>query len=122
MGLIFLLSAQPKLPCIPGLGCLDQVDYGDKIKHFIGYAVLTILIWRSLGDACPKRRRFWLAIGISVAYGVTDEFHQRFVVNRCCDACDLTADTLGAMCAAAILYTGGNKLGRRKEKREIPRG
>lgn len=122
MVLIFFLSSQSKLPPIPGLGCLERLDCGDKIKHFIGYAALAILVWRVLGDAYPKRRRFWLAVGISTLYGATDEFHQRFVVGRCCDVFDLSADALGALCAAAILCTGGNKLGRQKEEREIPRG
>ena len=118
MGLIFFLSSQPKLPPIPGLGCLERLDFGDKIKHFIGYGALAMLIWRALGDVCPKRRRFWIAIAISTAYGMTDEFHQRFVPNRCCDILDLTANMVGALCAAAILCKGGIRLGRRKESKK----
>lgn len=118
MGLIFFLSAQPKLPPILGLGFLDRLDYGDKIKHFIGYGALAILIWRALGDARPKRRRFWIVVAISTVYGMTDEFHQRFVPNRCCDILDLTADALGALCAAAILYTGGIRYGGREESKK----
>ena len=118
MGLIFYCSSQPKLPPIPGLDYLDRLDFGDKIKHFIGYGALAILIWRALGDECAKRRRFWIAIAISTVYGMTDEFHQRFVANRCCDILDLTADMLGAVCAAAILWRGGIRFGRQKESKK----
>jgi VanZ family protein len=107
MALIFWLSSRPDLPRVPGL---DLLEVGDKIKHVAAYAVLAALIWRALGRGGSSRRRFWLAVAISILYGLTDEFHQRFVPNRCCDICDLIADALGALAAAAIVSRRGGSL------------
>jgi VanZ family protein len=125
MVLIFVLSAQPKLPQVPVLDTLlfrfRWEDWSDKIKHFAAYAVLGWLVWRSVGDGCPRRRRLWLAIGISAVYGASDEFHQRFVANRTCDICDWTADVLGASFAAIILFIGGERWQRNERKTRLKR-
>jgi len=118
MGFIFYMSSQSKPPPIPLIeGFLDRVEWSDKIKHFIGYAVLGGLIWRSLGDGCSSWRRFWLAIGISAVYGATDEFHQRFVIGRSCDFCDWAADVIGASVGAMIMLKGGARIWQRKTSR-----
>lgn len=110
MVLIFIVSSQPKALPIPLFeSLLDKLEWSDKIKHFIGYAVLGGFVWRSLGDRCTRRQRFWLAIGISAVYGATDEFHQRLVVGRSCDFCDWIADVLGASIGAMIMMIGGSK-------------
>jgi VanZ family protein len=50
-----------------------------------------------------------LAIVLAIAYGVSDEFHQRFVPGRSSDVYDVLADAEGAAAAAlgawAILKT-----------------
>jgi VanZ family protein len=101
-GLIFFLSAQSKLPEIGP----QFVDI-DKVHHLIAYAALGALVMFALRRAhnlsLPKA--FLLAILVVSAYGVTDEFHQRFVPNRTCDVWDWTADTLGAGIAATVFYT-----------------
>lgn len=86
---------------------LDKTEWSDKIKHFVGYAVLGALTWRSLGESCTKWRRFWLAVGVCAVYGASDEFHQRFVVGRTCDFCDWMADVIGSSIGAMIMLTGG---------------
>lgn len=124
MLLIFLLSAQPKLPEVPGLDTflfrMSWEDWSDKIKHFAAYAVLASLVWRALGSGISRWRRLWLAIGISAAYGATDEFHQRFS-NRSCDFCDWTADVLGASLAAVVAYIGGGERWQRNAKKPTKR-
>lgn len=100
MGMIFALSAQPELPSIPGL---DQFDWSDKLEHFIGYAILSALVWRALGTGVARRRRFWMSVAVATLYGLTDEFHQRFVPGRSCDLLDLLADALGAAVTAGYL-------------------
>jgi VanZ family protein len=45
-----------------------------------------------------------LAMLIASGYGVTDEFHQRFVPNRTCDVVDWVADTLGSSAGLAAFY------------------
>lgn len=100
MSLIFFLSAQPDLPGIPGL---DLIDWNDKVKHFITYAILGALIWRALGR---KRAKWWQIVIpaiIAAIYGASDELHQKFVPGRSCDPLDWAADTFGAFTAAVIL-------------------
>ncbi len=105
---IFIMSSRPHTPPIPLFGeLIDDVEEGDKLKHFVGYAVLGILVWRSLGSGYPKWRRFWLSAGISAVYGATDEFHQHFVVGRSCDFWDWTADAVGASIGAMIISLKG---------------
>jgi len=117
MGFIFYMSAQPQPPEIPLLWSLfDKVDWSDKIKHFFGYAVLGGLAWRSLGEGCPRWKRFWLAVSISAVYGATDEYHQRFTPGRSCDVCDWIADTTGASLGAMILLIGGTIWQRRTSR------
>lgn len=111
MALIFILSAQPKLPPLPGLGCLEQTNWFDKVKHAAAYAVLGALLWRALAGVYRKWIVAALVVGISVLYGVTDEYHQKFVPNRTCDICDLIADTAGAALAVVIV---GKMMSRRK--------
>lgn len=39
---------------------------------------------------------------LALAYGCTDEYHQRFVEGRSCDAMDLIADTLGGLIGGSV--------------------
>ncbi|MEN6612076.1 MAG: VanZ family protein [Armatimonadota bacterium] len=114
MGLIFFLSSQSKLPSIPGL---DKIDYSDKIEHALTYGVLGFLTWRALNITAPKWQQIVITIGISAAYGLTDEVHQLYVPGRTFDLLDLAADTLGAAIAviALAIHMGGDKYGRRTE-------
>jgi VanZ family protein len=70
MLLIFIASS------VPG----DQVPgtISDKLAHLLVYAVL---------GACFM---------LSIAYGISDEFHQSFTPGRTPDARDLVADGIGA--------------------------
>lgn len=76
----------------------------DKAVHFSEYAVLAALF---VGAACRQRRTStWLALVTCAAivsaslYGVTDEFHQRYVYGRDPDWRDWTADVLGSAAGA----------------------
>ncbi|MHB9038198.1 MAG: VanZ family protein [Armatimonadota bacterium] len=112
MVLIFFLSAQSKLPELPGLA---ELDYGDKIVHAFAYAILACLIWRALERGLPKMRRIAIAIAAATVYGLSDELHQLYVPGRCFDLLDLGADALGAAIAAVALTIrmGGYELGAR---------
>jgi VanZ family protein len=99
MGLIFFLSAQPRLPRVlpPGL---PQIQ--DVIGHFTVYAVLAALLWWALRGAGVRHPLLW-ALAVTVLYSFTDEFHQSFVPNRHPDVFDLATDFVGAVTALLIV-------------------
>jgi VanZ family protein len=99
MGLIFFLSAQPRLPRVMPPG-LPQIQ--DVIGHFIVYAVLAVLLWWALRGAGGRRPLLW-ALAVTVLYSLTDEFHQSFVPNRHPDVFDLATDFAGAVTALLIV-------------------
>ena len=96
---IFFLSAQPTLPEIA-----PNISNFDKVEHFGAYGLLGLLVADALrrGNALTLPKTALLAILITLAYGASDEFHQRFVPNRSCDVWDWTADTVGGALAVVI--------------------
>ena len=93
MALIFLLSAQPDLGA--GLGPLGLV--ARKLVHMAEYGVLWVPWWRALAF-----RRPLLAAVITVAYAVTDEWHQTLVAGRNGSPVDVVIDAIGVAAAWAI--------------------
>jgi VanZ family protein len=106
MALVFWLSAQPSLPRVTDrLGDLPSIA-----GHVVEYAVLALLLQRVLIGAPSvvnnsgfARASRW-AFVIAVAYGVTDEVHQRWVPGRHMDPFDLFTDAAAAV--AALLIVG----------------
>lgn len=94
--LIFVLSS------IPGEN-FPKVDFefSDKFVHLIEYSILYILFFYSLKNQSKyvKLRDYALEFSVlfTSLYGVTDELHQYFVLNRSCEFMDWVADTLGAI-------------------------
>ncbi|WP_457637792.1 VanZ family protein [Oceanithermus sp.] len=64
----------------------------DKLAHALTYAVLAWLLRRS--GLKPLA-----ALVLTVAYGLSDEWHQSFVPGRCPDLADLLADATGGFLA-----------------------
>jgi VanZ family protein len=96
MGIIFLFSAQSRLPKAPE-PWLDLLM--KKGAHFAVYAVLAVLIWRAL----EWRPRAWSwAWLLAVLYAISDEWHQSFVANRHPQATDVLIDACGAATALLI--------------------
>jgi VanZ family protein len=57
----------------------------DKTGHFLAYGGLGMLVLRAVAGARwggVNANTSFAAWGITAAYGVSDEFHQRFVVGR----------------------------------------
>jgi VanZ family protein len=100
---IFWSSSRSALPSLPG-------HPSDKLLHFVGYAVLSLLVvWaRTRGR---WRRTSWgvvvLATAVCAAYGYSDELHQLFVPGRQYDLRDLAADVLGGMTAGLAVLAWG---------------
>ena len=105
MALIFIASSIPNLTQLPG-------HMSDKTGHGIGYGLLGLVLLRAFAGALKSGvtlRIVLLTILCATAYGVSDEFHQRFVPGRTADVHDVAADAIGASAAAlgawAILKT-----------------
>ena len=100
MAVIFGLSAQPDLPAPPG-------GMSDVSAHAIVYAGLGVLMLRALSNARwsgVTPRSVAVAIALTVLYGVSDEYHQSFVVGRFAEIRDVIADAVGACGGAAAVW------------------
>ena len=77
----------------------------DKLAHTCEYATLAgcFCLWWSRGKWSAKT---WLKVlivmGLALAYGCTDEYHQGFVDGRDSSALDLVADTLGGLIGGMV--------------------
>lgn len=110
MALIFLMSSLSAPPDIPG-------DLSDVSAHVFVYAVLGVLVLRALANArwsgVTIQMIGWTFV-VTVAYGISDEFHQRFVPGRMAEVRDLLADMVGALIGIAIVWTWSIVLSVRK--------
>lgn len=115
MALIFYLSAQPSLG-LPGL-----FEGQDKVMHFVTYGVLGFLVARGIGPVRGEFswRRMFAAIAFTVAYGISDEFHQSFVPGRSPSVFDLLADALGALAGAWFARHLGEMPARAREDNDV---
>ncbi len=99
MAVIFVLSAQPDLST--GLGLADLV--ARKIAHAAVYALLCACWWRiAVALGVPLPRAVALALLLTVAYAISDEWHQSFVPGRSASGIDVAIDTAGATLAALL--------------------
>lgn len=101
MGVLFFLSSIPGLSIAEGVG--DFLTR--KAAHLFSYALLFYLFFRALK---PRRIYFWqkvfLALSLSVGYGIFDEFHQSLVPLREGKAIDVIIDGVGALLGFAYLW------------------
>lgn len=100
-GIIYLLSdrALPRL--------LSAIGHLDKVGHMAIFALLALLVAWGLFrvfPAWPTGKVLLLALLVSVAYGASDELHQRYVRGRTPDVMDLAADGAGAGAVVAVLW------------------
>lgn len=83
----------------------DLPHIWDKFAHTCEYAFLSgcFALWWSRRKWSSKP---WLKVlilaGICLAYGCTDEYHQRFVEGRSCDVMDLVADFTGGLIGGTV--------------------
>ena len=78
----------------------------DKLVHAGLYAGLAFLVSLGMHRRNPRPNRsmqFWAPVVFASLYGVSDEFHQRFVPGRTSDIWDLCADSAGAFLMQAVL-------------------
>lgn len=114
MAMLFGFSSLSTLPTPPG-----QISYYEV--HVAAYAILGLLTSRALAKG-RLRNITWRvvcgAIAISSLYGVTDEYHQRFVPGREFDLIDMFADAIGSVVGAFAVGAWGI-IRRRSETRDV---
>jgi VanZ family protein len=99
MGLIFIFSAQPTLPSVPGRWDLLL----KKTMHALAYGVLTALVMRALrGHWSDDGVIRLVSISVSLAYALSDEYHQTFVPGRDGNLIDVVVDTVGIAGAIGV--------------------
>jgi VanZ family protein len=99
MAAIFVLSSQSRLP-VP-----LHFTLSDKLAHAAIYLGLALLVLRASGKSplvrCPGP--YAQSLILAALYGISDEFHQRFVPGRSADVLDWFADVLGAAIAIILV-------------------
>jgi len=113
MGVIFFLSAQP------------GADEGGwfvfvlrKLGHVTEYALLTGAWWWTLRGVVA--RPLGWAVGISLAFACTDEFHQTLVRGRDGTPRDVLIDAVGMAIAALVISRWAPRRRRRSSPRASP--
>lgn len=105
--LIYWLSSKPTIPT-PRL-----FIHQDKVFHFVAYFIMGILAWRFFYDHFTRPVKVTIAsLFFCSLYGITDEWHQFFVIGRDASFLDWLADTMGASIAISILYSRVKKTNR----------
>ena len=112
---IFGASSVPNLTELPG-------GISDHAGHFVGYALLSALVvfalasgrWAGVTPGAAAR-----AVLISTIYGLTDEFHQRFVPGRSPAWDDVAADFAGALAAGLAALAARYVAGRLMRTRDV---
>jgi VanZ family protein len=100
MALIFYLSSQPSTADYPAWEIFLR-----KLGHVSGYALLAFTWWRALRGLLPSGGRLaavLAAVGVSLAYAISDEVHQTFVTGRHGTPVDVLIDSLGISAAAVL--------------------
>lgn len=95
---IYWFSDQPSLP-VPMLFSMQ-----DKILHAGAYFIMEIFAWRSFKHLFNQPATLVLSSAVFCSlYGISDEWHQSFIVGRYSDIGDWFADTGGAALAAFLI-------------------
>lgn len=104
-GFIYWLSDQSSLPAP------ELFDNQDKLQHFLAYFVMGVLAWRALAHRPWPRKWILLgSFGFCGVYGLSDEWHQSFVVGRDASGLDWLADSIGSLVAAVSCYWHASKI------------
>jgi len=103
--LIFIFSSQPEVG-------VEQYFYGqDKVIHFLTYGIYAFLCLVALSDKILflKLFHYFLALALSVSYGIFNEIYQYFIPEREFSLGDILANSLGIITFLALVYIFQNK-------------
>lgn len=93
MAVIYRLSSIPGQD-LPSFGALDFVV--KKSSHALGYGLLGVSYYHGLPPSWPRAIRWPIAWALTLAFSLSDEFHQSFVLGRTATLRDVGFDTFGA--------------------------
>jgi VanZ family protein len=104
-GLIIAVSSIPNLkpPRIINL-------HFDKVAHFLEYAVLAFLVFRSainLNSTINRTKAFLIAAAFVAAFALIDELYQKSVAGRDSSLGDLVVDLAGSALVLILLWYRG---------------
>jgi VanZ family protein len=76
-----------------------------KSGHFIGYGILSLLLFRALRSTVTPRlvRVAWLSVALTAAVASLDEWHQTFIPSRTGCVQDVVLDTSAGACVQMVL-------------------
>ena len=93
---------------------IGRVQYAvRKGAHMAEYAILAVLLWRARRQPVPGEAHSWqsneasFALGITIAFAVSDEIHQAFVPSREGRVGDVFIDSAGAALGLLALWLIG---------------
>jgi len=102
---IFIFSSQPEVG-------VEQYFYGqDKVMHFFTYGIYAFLCLIALSDKILifKLFHYFLALSLSVSYGIFNEIYQCFIPEREFSPGDILANSLGIITFLILVYIFQNK-------------
>jgi VanZ family protein len=99
MAVIFLVSSTPS-DDLPGFGLFDTIV--KKGGHMTGYFLLTLAYLRAFRTKDKKAP--YLAMGLSLLFAISDEFHQSFVPGRNPALTDVMIDMVGGSLAVWAVH------------------
>ena len=80
-------------------------DYQDKLYHAGAYSIMGLLAWRAFKNLLHTPIILaLLSISFCTLYGLSDEWHQSFIMGRESEVADWIADTIGSIMAVMSLY------------------
>jgi VanZ family protein len=100
MALLFWLSSRP----VPEQTRWFPIIAKLKVIHMLEYGILFLLIQFALIRTTTFKTTeiFYLSLMAVILYGLTDEFHQIFVIGRTARLEDVLADGIGGVLAGTI--------------------
>ena len=112
---IFIFSSRPEVG-------VEQYFYGqDKVMHFVIYGIHAFLCLVALIDKILilKLFHYFLALALSVSYGIFNEIYQSFIPEREFSFGDILANSLGIITFLILVYIFQNKRTRKNIRRDL---